>query len=173
MNQETKNKILKYTGIVIAMGLVFGLTWNALTKKEEPITYTAPTIQEIVIDKSDEKFASKISLLKDEVIAELEKCESGGRKEEDGIVILDSNNKGSYGPLQFQRTTVIHYYKLMTGKDINGRDAIILALQGDKARELAKYVIFETKNGVAKDWVNCSNYHNLQYKVDTIKKLEN
>lgn len=168
---EIKNKLLKGAGIIIFTGLV-GLTWNALTK-EEAITYTAPTINEIVIDKSDEKFAAKIELLKDEVIAELEKCESGGRKEEDGIVILDSNNRGSYGVLQWQRNSVIHYYKMMTGKDINGRDAIILALQGDKARELAKYVIFETNNGVEKDWVNCNLYKNLQYKVDTIKKLEN
>jgi hypothetical protein len=94
----------------------------------------------------------KIRELKDAVLDDLEKCESGGRKEEDGIAVLDSNGKGSYGPYQWQRTSYMHYYEKQTGGLISGRDAIIHALQRDKARSLAEFVIFETPNGVEKDW---------------------
>lgn len=113
----------------------------------------------------------RIDELKNEVVAKLEKCESGGRKEEDGIVVLDSNDRGSYGVMQWQRKSVMYYYELKTGNPINGRDAIILALTADKARDLAKWVIFETESGVEKDWYNCSKKHGLQTEVDLIKKL--
>lgn len=114
---------------------------------------------------------SKVESLKDDVLNQLAACESGGKKEEDGITILDTNGVGSYGAFQFQRKTVMFYHEKMTGEKINGRDAIILALTPDKARELAKYIIFETKAGVANDWVNCSRIHDLQTQVDLIKKL--
>lgn len=164
---------MKWLGLAIAVGVLGGFIYAGeiwVPKKIEQ--YSAPEVSVQTIDKSDEMFAAKIDVLKDQVIEELAKCESGGRREEDGIVILDSNDKGSYGPLQFQRKTVMHYYKMMTGNEINGRDAIILALQGDKARELAKYVVFSTNSGVAKDWVNCSKWHGLQSKVDMIKSME-
>jgi hypothetical protein len=114
----------------------------------------------------------KIRELKNAVLDDLAKCESGGRNEVDGIVVLDSNDKGSYGPYQWQRTSYMYYYEKQTGQQISGRDAIIHALQGDKARALAEYVIFETENGVSKDWVNCSHWHGLQERVDMIKMLE-
>lgn len=127
---------------------------------------------EVIIEKVD-TMPEKIEKLKDEVVNDLAKCESGGKKEEDGIVVLDTNNKGSYGVVQWQKTSYQHYYKLMTGQEISGKDAIIHALDSEKAKSLAKWVIFETKNGVAKDWVNCSKWHGLQDRVDLIKKLEN
>lgn len=168
-----KWRTVKWIVVLVAVGVMGGFIYTGqvwVPKKIEQ--YSAPEINVQTIDKSDEMFAAKIDVLKDQVIEELAKCESGGRKEEDGIVILDSNDKGSYGVMQWQRTSVMHYYKMRTGKEINGRDAIILALQGDKAKDLAKWVIFETKSGVKTDWVNCSAYHNLQEKVDMIKKME-
>jgi hypothetical protein len=179
MYRETNGRFAKRKAkvgvalVLIAVGGYF--VWGAPVVEwwlGRKIEATNEIINEVVIDKSDEKFAAKIDVLKDEVVAELAKCESGGRKEEDGIVILDSNDKGSYGVMQWQRKSVQHYYKLRTGTEINGRDAIILALQGDRAKDLAKWVIFETKSGVAKDWVNCSKWHGLQSKVDMIKKIE-
>lgn len=115
---------------------------------------------------------SKVEALKESILDRLAKCESGGKKEEDGIVHLDSNDVGSYGAFQWQRKSVIHYSELR-GNKINGRDAIILALTPDKARDLAKYVIFETSSGVVNDWTNCSKKLGLQAEVDVIKKLTN
>lgn len=121
---------------------------------------------------ADITLEAKLELKKESILDRLAKCESGGKKEEDGITILDSNGVGSYGAFQWQKRSVQHYYEMREGKPINGRDAIILAMTPDQARDLARFVIFETANGVAKDWVNCNLRHNLQAEVDWIKSLE-
>lgn len=140
---------------------------------DKEISATNEMVQNFIaspIAFADKSMEIKVEDLKNEILNTLAKCESAGKKEEDGIAILDSNDRGSYGPFQFQRKTVMHYME-KKGTPVNGRDAIILALQGDKARELAHYVIFETSAGVANDWVNCNKKHNLQAQVDIIKKL--
>lgn len=108
--------------------------------------------------------------LKEVLLDKLQACESGGRNEEDGIVILDSNDVGSYGVLQFQRKTFMYYYEKMTGEKINGRDAIILALNKDKARDLARWIIFESGSGL-RDWVNCAKHRNLTAELGFINSL--
>jgi len=123
-------------------------------------------------DKSSEMYQEKIEGLKDAVMSKLSQCEGGGYKESDGIIIMDTNNKLSIGQFQWQVSSVQHYYKLMTGKDISKKDAVILALNETEARKLAKYVAFETKNKIGKDWVNCNKKHNLDIQVDMIKSME-
>ena|SRR3990167_6083689 len=162
--QFKKRRWFKYALIVLfaVTGIAYmGDRW--VTKELVAIAAT-PAFAEITME-------ARVEALKDDIVARLEKCESGGKKEEDGIAILDSNDVGSYGPLQFQRKTVMHYYELKEGKPINGRDAIIFALQGDKARDLARWVIFETPNGVAKDWVACDRKLGLQAEVNVVNKL--
>ena len=160
------------TLFVIAAFLLFTLaapafsSWLDKENASSNLTYlAAPPVYAAVT------MESKVEDLKESSLDRLAACESAGKKEADGIAILDSNNVGSYGPFQFQRKTVMHSEQLRTGKSINGRDAIILALQGDKARELAKWIIFDTKAGVANDWVTCSKKLGLQSEVDIIKKL--
>ena len=162
--------MLVVLGVALLSAAVYGDVWVGKQLSYRAEASNAPFI---MVDKSAEQFEAKIEKLKDEVIAELEKCESGGLKDEDGIVVLDSNNKGSYGVMQWQKSSVIHYYQKMTGEVMNGRDAIVYALTADKARELAKWVVFETASGVEKDWYNCSKKYSLQSKVDLIKELEN
>ncbi len=173
--RNTENGYTKYYNkiafwvILIVAGVLFHLTVIKWLDEQNKMTVTNPFIPTVAF--AGETLESKVDALKDEVLDTLAKCESAGRKEEDGIAILDSNDKGSYGPFQFQRKTVIHYMA-QRGTPVNGRDAIILALQGDKARALAKYIIFDTKAGVENDWYNCSNKHNLQVEVDIINKLK-
>lgn len=123
-------------------------------------------------DKSHEMLNEKIDKLKDEVIAQLRACESAGHSEDDGILIFDSNEKASIGTLQFQKNTVIHYYKVLYGKEITGKEAVMIALDDDKAGQLAKDIAFTTKNKIGKDWVNCNKKHSLDAKVDLIKSME-
>ena len=109
---------------------------------------------------------------KEKTIDILEKCESGGHPWEEGFIKLDSNDKLSYAGLQFQKTTVQHYVEKRTGKKISGYEAVLIAMDREKARDLAKWIIFEDK-GVDSDWVICSRNFGLQARVDIIKELEN
>lgn len=124
------------------------------------------------VDISNEVYNRKIEDLKDTVVAKLASCESAGYSESDGIIIFDSNAKASIGQLQFQKTTVIHYYKTLYGKTITAKEAVLIALDTEKASQLAKDVIFTTKNKVSGDWYNCSKKFNLDAQVDLIKQLQ-
>mgnify|MGYP003385384184 CR=1 FL=1 len=115
--------------------------------------------------------AAKVDDLKNEVVETIAKCESGGRKEEDGIVILDSNDVGSYGVVQFQRKTVMHYYKMRTGHEINGRDAIMLAMNSSEAKDLAKWILFETDKNAWRNWYTCSIKNDISTKIEMINKF--
>ena len=111
----------------------------------------------------------KIEEMKGDVLDRLSKCESGGKDSKNGIDTIDTNNKVSYGIFQFQKSTVQHYYKKMTGNEISGKDAILLALDDEKSRQLAKWIIFETDNGSGKDWFNCTKWNDLDTLVKFIK----
>lgn len=123
-------------------------------------------------DKSSEMFADKIEGLKNDVIAKLASCESAGYKESDGIIILDTNNKASIGQYQWQVKSVQYYSKLSSGVILTPKEAILLALDKEKAGELVKFVAFKTNNKISKDWYNCSKKFNLDGEVELIKKLE-
>jgi hypothetical protein len=150
--------VLSALFIILFVGLYLG-------SKTEPLTYVA---QASVIDS----FPAKIEKLKDEVVNDLSKCESGGHSGDDGIIIFDSNAKASIGVMQFQKNTVKHYVKVLYGKDITGQEAVELAINPVEAKKLAKAIIFETTNGSHKDWVNCTNKLGLKAKVEIIKQLE-
>lgn len=154
--------------ILVAMGSGFFLG-AAMPKTSKAIEYIAGQDKYV---ESPDRLAAKIDSMKEEVLNKLAQCESAGRKPEDGIAILDTNNKGSYGPFQWQVRSLQHYYEMRNKQELNGRDAIVLALFEDKARDMAKWVIFDTDAGVATDWVNCSKKYGLQARVDLIKELE-
>jgi hypothetical protein len=123
------------------------------------------------IDNSEISFKAKIEALKDGVVKQLAACENTGYTENGVQIIWDTNNKASIGSLMFQIDTVRYYYKLMTGKEISKKDAVILALDEARARELAKWVMFETKNMAGKDWVNCDKKLKLDQQIILIKGL--
>lgn len=123
-------------------------------------------------DKSKAMYMSKVDKLKEDIANQLMACESAGHTEDDGIIIFDSNNKASIGNFQFQKNTVIHYYKVLYGKTITPKEAVLIALDTDKARKLAIDIMFTTKNKAGKDWVNCDAKHKLDAQIDLVKKLE-
>lgn len=161
----TKRKWFLWLALIAVAFIALHVHFNSWYDKE--IRYEAA----IPVVYAGETMEAKVEEMKEGVLDTLAKCESGGKKEEDGITVLDSNNVGSYGVFQWQRKSYMHYYEIMTGNKINGRDAIIHAMTPEKARELARFVIFETKSGVATDWVNCSRKYKLQERVDFIKEL--
>lgn len=125
-------------------------------------------------------FIEKVDKLKNDVVDEIQKCESMGYKEDDAIIIFDDNSKGtlkgkdkaSLGTLQFKKSTVQHYYKTLYGETITAKEAMLIALDDEKAEALAKDIIFKTKNGYS-NWLNCSNKLGIKSKVELVKQLEN
>jgi hypothetical protein len=134
-------------------------------ERAEAAEITTPVIE-------DDRQLVDLNVAKSKVVDLLQKCESGGRKDEEGIIVWDTNNKPSIGVLQFQPQTVQFYYKKLYGKEITGKEAVLIALDTEKARSLATDIIFTTENGVAKDWVNCTRWHGLDARVQLIKELE-
>jgi len=152
--------------IFLAGGILGTKAWfmvNPTVKvKEVPVT----------VDTSSEMFQTKISQLKSDIADKLMACESAGLTEDTGIIVFDTNNKASVGQFQFQKATVIHYYKLLYGKDITGKEAVMIALETKIAKQLAIDIMFKTPNKAGKDWVNCTNRYNLDAQIDLVKKLE-
>lgn len=150
------------------LGAVFG-AYKLGNFTTEPVGLYAATKE---VDVSDIRYQTKIDKLKDDVVEKLASCESAGYTEDDGIIIFDSNEKASIGSFQWQIASVKHYHKLMTGKDVTSKEAILIALDKTKAKGLARYVAFETKNKMGKDWINCEKKFGLDAQIDIIKKLE-
>lgn len=119
----------------------------------------------------------KIETLKTEVLNDLQVCESQGYNEDAGLVTFDPDKTGkqanipSYGLFQFKKPTVIDYYKKFYNKVITGKEAITIALDEEKSRELARDVIFKETGGVY-NWANCAKKKNLVPKIEVIKMLE-
>jgi hypothetical protein len=184
MHRDTEGKFAKFWTLrrkLAAAGIILCASIALVGKVAEEVVIDPWLANTVTAAGTPKVFAAEmketremvdIDAAKEKVIDMLEKCESGGKNEEDGIVVLDTNNVGSYGVVQWQRKSVMHYHHKRTGEKLNGRDAILLALDRERARDLAKWVIFDTDAGVATDWVNCSRMHGLQTRVDLIKELQ-
>jgi len=160
--------------MVLGISLIVGggMFWEALG----PTVLVASNVyaDEIIqMPPTTDRLEEKVRQLKDEVLDSLAKCESGGRDNESGIIVWDTNNKPSLGKFQFQVATVQHYVEKRDGTKISGREAILLALDETEARKLAEWVIFDSGKGSASDWVICTRKGNLAEKQAIIKSLEN
>lgn len=168
-----KTSMFKFIKRLVIMCVVLGITSGViygtfqLGGKFNPVTVYATK----EIDTSPLMYAEKIAILKNKVADTLMACESGGLKETDGIIIFDTNKKASIGQFQFQVTTVQYYYKTIYNKVITPKEAVMIALDTEKARDLAIDVMFTTKNKASKDWYNCDKRHGLDSQIDIINQL--
>lgn len=153
------SKVSMGVGVAVGVGVLVGAMKFSVNEVQATNSVT-------VVDKMPEK----VDALKEEVLKTLSSCEARGYKDGDAPIILDTNNKMSIGPFMFQVATVQHYYKTIYGKEITRHEATIIALDEEKARELAKAVIFDLDG--LRNWLNCANKHNLRPKVDVIRSLE-
>ena len=83
--------------------------------------------------------------------------------------LKDTNNKASIGKLQFQAETVVNYTKLIERRTIDRKEAIQIALDGERAASLAKRIIFE-KDGLG-NWHLCSKQLRLAPEVKFIRSM--
>jgi hypothetical protein len=151
----------KFSAVALVVTMLIGGTARAFFPKTEYVK------EEVMVDN----LTPKIAELKTKVVDDIQKCESKGYKENDGIIIFDSNSEASIGTMQFQRKTVIHYYKTLYGKTITPKEAILIALDDEKAEALAHDIIFKDSKGVG-NWYNCSKKIDAQGRISTIKALQ-
>lgn len=114
--------------------------------------------------------ARKVAGLQSELLNDISACETQGVKEPDGAILLDSNAQMSIGSWQWQIKSVQHYVKQFEGRDISRVDAIGIAIDHEKAMELARKVIFQEKDGW-KNWLNCGVKSNAGVRVAIINEL--
>ena len=128
--------------------------------------------KQVILDNLTEK----VNELKGQLVSEIKSCESAGYDENYGLITFDphrTNKKveeASIGEFQFKKSTVKYYYRTFYGKEITGKEAVLIALDTEKASELATRVIFETEHGLD-NWINCSKKYNSQNKLDIINSL--
>jgi len=88
---------------------------------------------------------------KDDWIEKLAKCESRGRSH---ITILDSNNKYSYGLLQFQLDTFISFgkkYEILPD-EFTRKESLLLIHNPNVQKAIAKEML---DDGLSGHWRNC------------------
>ena len=127
--------------------------------------------KEVVLDN----LVVKVNELKGQLVSEIQKCESAGYDENDGIITFDGNkNKKveipSIGTYQWKKSSIIYYYDTLYQKDITGKEAVLIALDDEKAGQLASDVIFRTDNGLS-NWLNCSRKMGSVQKLQVINSL--
>jgi hypothetical protein len=111
----------------------------------------------------------KIKAAQDTVLDELAGCETKGVKEPDATIILDTNAQMSIGAWQYQIKTIQHYVKQFTGNDISRVDAISLAIDHARAKELTRTILFQ--EGGYSNWANCAKKLDTKTKVEIINSL--
>ena len=108
--------------------------------------------------------AQALDQRKDEMLRELATCESGGHGETDRPIY---GFRGMFvGRFQFMPQTVVAYVKERDGRQLSFREATELAHDYDRAKELAKYMIFE--QGRINDWPACARKLGLHQQVAQI-----
>jgi len=138
--------------------------------------YINPTIKVEARDVLVDNLGAKVSTLKEEVITAIQDCERAGFTEADGIITFDPHRTNkkvkapSIGEFQYKTDTIQYYYKTLYGKEITPKQAVLIALDTDKARDLTRDIMFTTKNG-RDNWITCTNKPAVAQKLAVIKEL--
>jgi hypothetical protein len=103
---------------------------------------------------------------KDEVMRQLAICESGGYGQSEKPIY---GGRGLYlGRFQFATRTVMSYVQRRDGVALNPKQAAELAHDYDRARDLAKYMIFDLEEPW--HWPLCSRKIGMPAQVAAIKQ---
>ncbi|MBI2738795.1 MAG: hypothetical protein HYX38_19880 [Rhodospirillales bacterium] len=108
-----------------------------------------------------------VEALKEDVIARLADCETGGLANRDAAIVPGLNGEATIGRLQFQVRTVIAYTKEIENRRIDVSEARRIALDGRRSATLAKKIIFD-RNG-ARHWHRCARKLGLYQEVKGIQ----
>lgn len=193
-----KNKKIKLAlAVVVVGGSIFGgymlaqktstLTVDNNAEVEAAVEETAKRYESLLAER-DGDLRGVIIDLENEVIARLQRDESG--IDSSGGDVFYANDPSSdlvgacqriggkrhigcdsWGVMQFKLTTVMHYYEELYGEKITQKEALLIALDDEKARALARDIIFEVEGGVW-NWTAANNDASYYaYQIPFIRSL--
>lgn len=152
------------SGVVVGIAFMGGRFYPSIVYQK----------QEVILDN----LTAKVNELKGTLVSEIKKCESAGASEDNGLITFDPSktNKSvepaSIGSYQWKVKSIQYYYQKLYNRQIGGKEAILIALDSEKAGELTSRVIFETENGLS-NWLNCSRKNGSAQKLAIINSLLN
>lgn len=153
---------------VISIWAVLATYALITSESSETIVVNEPVVE--TVTKTINERPGTIQEMKDAVLDDLAYCESRTSNHINWDDYGEGKNRASFGMYQFKVGTVQHYWKILEGEEITDADAVLLALDTERAREFAERIIFDIQGGIF-NWENCSKQHNLVGKVELIKKL--
>ncbi len=168
---------VKHIIYLIVIGLViftifFGVGY--IGSKMFPTVKYEQIEKEVVLDN----LTAKVDELKASLIKDIFDIERAGHKESDGLITWDPNPNhksvqiASIGSCQFKVSTIQYYMTKLHQKTLSGKDAILLALDDEKCKQLMNDVIFTEKDGW-KNWLNSGIKVNAQARLAIIRELQN
>lgn len=179
--QVFKYRVQKFLRKVLAILIVICVIYVAVQfgRAYYPVIKYQSVINTAEAEQID-TLKDKVETLKWEVIDGIKAHESKGYNEDDGLIVYDplqsnpSKTKkkdiASIGSFQMKQTTIIYYYKKLYNEDITMKEAVLIALDDQKARQLAYDIVFKA-DGI-KNWLNYANKQTTKSKLSTIKELE-
>ncbi len=115
--------------------------------------------------------------MKMELINEIAQCETRNIDQSEALIHPDNNKRktlarkdiNSLGVMQYKVSTVQRHVKETTGETITNYEATLLALDNERAKDLAKHAIFEIKGSL---WAWTCATPAMGKRVQHIRDLE-
>lgn len=192
-----KNKLKRFFWITVlasvAVAICYGLlVTNNKVKEfvEEPVTLLATPVEAAEIVDWEKKYTGKIEQLKDEVLNKIHAAESNVLlKEGEVFYVNDPNSKmreaclrvggkrplscDSWGPWQMKIEFIQRRHMELYAKPITEKDAILLALDNDKARAFASDCIFNLEGCVWEWSTSAKHVEFLKTMIPLVREMEN
>ena len=169
----------------ILLGLVLMIWGFNLYNYAKPEVITIIE-QRIVVRNVGVSLEDKIEDLKESLLDDLLHEEIKGHKNRSLVIVFDPLQKDlakcrqvggvrlycySIGDFNFKTATIQHYYLKLFGIVLTDKEAMLIAMDSELSRELAKKIIFEQSGGIYA-WANSAKKINAVNRVSFIKNLE-
>lgn len=174
--QVLVEKIKRFLGLIfiaiIIASVVIGIA--LVGRMVSPKIVTKEVEKEIILDN----LTGKIDELKASLIKDIWDNERAGKNEADGLITWDPNPNrksvqiASIGTCQYKVSTVQYYETKLHQKTLTGKEAVLLALDDTKCKDLMYEIIFTEKDGW-KNWLNSGIKVGAANRLALIKQLEN
>lgn len=154
---------------MILAAAVFFLFRPAFDKwYDNQITFVAPQVA-----YAGETVEGKIDRLKEKVLDDMTACENPSHlltwNDDNALGTLPKKDKPSNGDLAYKISTVQRHYKILNSITLSDRDALLLALDTDKARDLAMNAWLHIKGSI-NEW-SCATPE-MKTRIEDIRLLE-